>query len=576
MMRILFLGFFIIFTQLNYADSLKEARKEAREFSKDSMQNLEKSLLTESLGINPADFASDGSSVGSSEPKRENSELKDFLTPTKDREREQIDESEAFLIDAKNIIENPYESLESPSENHSLEHDFLEDSPSILMTCHEGGVYQTAFTKHLEVEVTNVNVTKQKKVCQGHKEKSEDYWRHKHALARQHAVQDGYDKDSSISHHDVSLDKDGLYHVVKRKYWHHDNIGHCNHSKQENYTAQEPQEKDIWKEDNPEVFKTFTNNTSCKVISIINSPSETRVIQGRAVTRNTWEQTFIFSCDSSGGSKCSELRSQGGTLVSKKCIQVSELGECDKWELTFDMTKQAILRKRADLQNHSIFGLNDEFETGYEKSDDFAPAVAAIAVFAELETELKKSKASVDGNLPLFNGQKFSCKRTLLDGAVYDCCKDMDGAAVKVKLAKCSEEEKKLCQHKKERKCRYVGTKKQLLNATTEQVYCCFPTQLARLFQEQGRSQLGMKWGSADHPKCEGIKLNDFTKLDTTKIDFSEIFKDFAVDREKMKKKLEGSIQNLKSQVENKVNQKSKPPIDPNNPATYEYEGVFK
>ncbi len=53
-------------------------------------------------------------------------------------------------------------------------------------------------------------------------------------------------------------------------------------------------------------------------------------------------------------------------------------------------------------------------------------------------------------------------------------------------------------------------------------VFCCFDTVLARIIHEQGRPQIGMGWGSEKSPSCRGFMMDEFMKIDFTRINFSE------------------------------------------------------
>ena len=54
--------------------------------------------------------------------------------------------------------------------------------------------------------------------------------------------------------------------------------------------------------------------------------------------------------------------------------------------------------------------------------------------------------------------------------------------------------------------------------------YCCFGSKLSRIFHEQGRPQIDKGWGSAENPDCSSFNINDFSRLDFSKMDLSEAF----------------------------------------------------
>ena len=56
--------------------------------------------------------------------------------------------------------------------------------------------------------------------------------------------------------------------------------------------------------------------------------------------------------------------------------------------------------------------------------------------------------------------------------------------------------------------------------------FCCFRSKLGRIIHEQGRPQIGMGWGGAENPECQGFTAPQLAALDFSIIDFSEYFAD--------------------------------------------------
>jgi hypothetical protein len=53
---------------------------------------------------------------------------------------------------------------------------------------------------------------------------------------------------------------------------------------------------------------------------------------------------------------------------------------------------------------------------------------------------------------------------------------------------------------------------------------CCFNSQLARLINEQGRTQIGKGWGTAQQPDCSGFTIPQLQSLDFAKMDLTEFY----------------------------------------------------
>lgn len=55
---------------------------------------------------------------------------------------------------------------------------------------------------------------------------------------------------------------------------------------------------------------------------------------------------------------------------------------------------------------------------------------------------------------------------------------------------------------------------------------CVFNSHLAKLINIQGKAQLGISWGSAEHPNCAGFTQAQIAQLDFSKMDFGEFIAD--------------------------------------------------
>ena len=86
------------------------------------------------------------------------------------------------------------------------------------------------------------------------------------------------------------------------------------------------------------------------------------------------------------------------------------------------------------------------------------------------------------------------------------------------------------------------------------EVKCCFNSMLAKIIHEQGRPQLGMRWGTANAPACQGFTPEQFQSLDFSKIDLSEYYDELQhKNQSEMQSDLESTIN---TKVKTKVNSK--------------------
>ncbi|SEJ12067.1 conjugal transfer mating pair stabilization protein TraN [Azotobacter beijerinckii] len=90
----------------------------------------------------------------------------------------------------------------------------------------------------------------------------------------------------------------------------------------------------------------------------------------------------------------------------------------------------------------------------------------------------------------------------------------------------CEPKEFELDAKKETRQCSYVGSycASEVLGVCVEkrEAYCCFGSVVGRIIQEQGRAQLGMDFGKAKHPSCEGLTVEQLNQIDWAQIDLSE------------------------------------------------------
>ena len=62
----------------------------------------------------------------------------------------------------------------------------------------------------------------------------------------------------------------------------------------------------------------------------------------------------------------------------------------------------------------------------------------------------------------------------------------------------------------------------------TTESYCCFNSRLARILNEQGRSQLGRSWGGPQSPDCSGFTVGQLQALDFSQMDLTEFYAEIA------------------------------------------------
>ncbi len=95
----------------------------------------------------------------------------------------------------------------------------------------------------------------------------------------------------------------------------------------------------------------------------------------------------------------------------------------------------------------------------------------------------------------------------------------------------CSTEEKMLDVKDRMGFCTFVGSycSSSVLGVCTtkRKAYCCFESKLSRILQEQGRPQINKPFGKPKSEQCEGFTVDEFSRLDLSVMDFTDVYSDF-------------------------------------------------
>ncbi len=552
---------FLLFVSLSTGllaqdSSMKAAKKDGENTAKKQLSELQYDLSHNTMGFTEQDLLPDTdkgktfdpntSSLSSKEASfyAENSELNQFIQST--QKRDQLDENEKFFIQGEQIAQNPSSEL-----NISSIETLTTAEEESLVTCQEEGTYQRSVLQTLLVQTTP-DIKQSIKKCSGH-ERVQHYATTDKAKDRISSKKQSFRNNPDIQSFEVHRNED----VVTSTWTHKDNIETCDKYFHEDKVSQLGSEKDSWETEEAEVLHSIESTPSCKLLytTVVKGP-ETHMINGKAVFRDVWARQHHFSCEADSQSKCATYRQQGAVFINKKCLKTNVFEECDLWEKTYDFgQKAAFQQSKVGFNKDALWGFNDH-DTSYNKNTDFGQVMTILSVFSDLENNLEEQGTDFHEDVPIFKGEKLTCEKSFLEGQVFDCCKKMDGLAIDVKLASCKSEEKCLAKYRSDGKCRFIGSQKAKLGTVTEHVYCCFPSKLARVIHEQGRKQLGIKWGKADKPKCRGLSLKEFQKIDFSKIDLSEVIDDIKLDKQAFANKLQQSIEPLQAKIQAEIEKK--------------------
>lgn len=245
----------------------------------------------------------------------------------------------------------------------------------------------------------------------------------------------------------------------------------------------------------------------------------TRYFDGIPVNLDCWNYSVVQQCTAQSDNNCQPLRDKGcsqtsatcRTKLSDTCVVQDEIyscptKKCDAFGIVCNDGTSYCLK--GDCSAHERI-----------PDQDMAKSLSALSAAADAAKQFDSK------NLAIFTGAGAKCSRDNLGFA--DCCVDK-GWGEDIKLASCSDEEKKLGNDKEAGLTVYVGdyTVNHVVWVEHKKAYCSFGTKLAKIIQQQGRPQLGITFGDPENPVCRGLTPEELQRIDFSKIDFSEFYTD--------------------------------------------------
>jgi conjugal transfer mating pair stabilization protein TraN len=265
------------------------------------------------------------------------------------------------------------------------------------------------------------------------------------------------------------------------------------------------------------------NNKNCTLTAqTCTQGPETRNINGLDVYKDCWKYDYKYSClGNVQYDNCDGLNSNC-TYLSKNCIAPGSQGNCLTAERSYQCNKESTGPTSMVCQGQ-IYCINGDCQQAKTIPDTgLVKGLTYMSLIKKAGDEF-----NADG-LSIFAGAGKSCHKDI--AGFNNCCAD-DGWGQDIGLASCSTDEKTLATQSSNGQCHLVGTycsNKSVFGICLEKrkSYCCFPSKLGRIIQEQGRPQVNKGWGSPQAPACEGLTIEQLQSLDFTKIDLTEIFPD--------------------------------------------------
>jgi conjugal transfer mating pair stabilization protein TraN len=280
-----------------------------------------------------------------------------------------------------------------------------------------------------------------------------------------------------------------------------------------------------WVYDDQELWNRSRSLDSIIIEHLCVDATPAKMINGKSVSRQCWKERVSFLYQFPSANDCNFLRAKNCEQIQQECNQYHS-STCTQWQLTFRCTEKIKLTSIPFVLDP------DKENVEYAPNQSFSEVAAKLAVFDEMKKEMEKSKAIDVRDLEIFKGDRKSCSKNVADDLMYDCCFSYSGLAKQMGFSKCNADEIALAEMREQGLCHYIGSFEEkfldLWKSRDEHVFCCFPSKLSRIVQEQGRKQLAIDWGKPKEPNCRGFTTQELSHLDFSKMDLTEICKDFA------------------------------------------------
>ncbi len=247
---------------------------------------------------------------------------------------------------------------------------------------------------------------------------------------------------------------------------------------------------------------------------------QTRIVNGTPIHAKCWAEEAVYQCRTAETDECNQWVKKGCVQVGSKCLTYLEKGHCIKWQQTYECSSGKRQLPIMTLTGEKPFCLDGNcIDQTWNGNGDMVDALSKLAIFKEMQKGLD-AKAGI-----VFKGRSLGCSR--VPTGFKDCCK-IKGWGQDINLASCSPEEKDLVAQRKLNKCLRIGTycTDKVLGVCTRKktTYCCYPSKLSKIINVQGKKQLGLSFGNAEHPECGGLTLDEINRIDFSKLDLTELF----------------------------------------------------
>lgn len=439
-----------------------------------------------------------------------------------------------MFVAGDRITDNPEAILNATITQHETGAEYT------TKTCRESGKpYPISVIRNLRVEVKHTpKIEKKVKVCSGHERRSFEYWQND-AISWINARKEEFGRDPTLKRYDVdrSAGNWGWFedYRVWAKWWHIDDTSSCDKFHNEDKVIQEEKWEEVSEEWVAEDTSTYMKGRGpdCRLTHRdVLVGSETHIINGKAVSRDSWKDKQIYHCQYPPVKGCEALRAAKCDEQSQRCVQTGVNDTCALWEKAFRCETKAGRLITTATSRDALYCLDGNcIDTSYNDNQQFGEVMTKLSVFNEIKKELHDQHKFDARTAKVFGGETLKCHKNVCETLMYDCCGSLDGFTTAIGLSRCDAEEKALSERKKAGHCHYVGSKGEdflgfLWKSRDVHSYCCFPSKFMRVLQEKAREQLEKSWGWGGSPNCEGLTMAEVAKLRFDLMDLSEAYEE--------------------------------------------------
>ena len=255
-----------------------------------------------------------------------------------------------------------------------------------------------------------------------------------------------------------------------------------------------------------------------------------REIQGFKVSRDCWEWAYVKQCNYPSKNDCNKYGhcyslGQRDCLMRDSmgnCVNIKKEFSCKRWTPTVVESEE--IRYGAENKQGEK-GLVCEgvpcidgncLDKSYEMDADMVSSIAQLGALAQGKS---------DGvNFKIFEGVGRHCTKKPAD--YHNCCKVFPKGWGKNLGVKCSKDEQILAKKRQANLCVYAAKESKKTAGITTLIkhhYCCFSNIIEKVVQVEARKQLGMSFNKGSSPDCRGLTIEELSRVDFSKMDFSEV-----------------------------------------------------